>query len=93
MATRRRAFRLPPHPSGPSRCRRSTTASTVGELSIDTAEELLQEEVYTCFKYEVSKRDLIRHPASASEISRQVKLSAHDCNSESARINSSLVIR
>jgi hypothetical protein len=56
-------------------------------------EEVLQEEVYTCFKYEVSKRDLIRHPASASEISRQVKLSAHDCNSESARINSSLVIR
>jgi hypothetical protein len=25
------------------------------------------------------KRDVIRHPASSSEISRQVKLSAHDC--------------
>ena len=26
------------------------------------------------------KRDVIRHPASASEVSRQVKLSAHDCS-------------
>jgi hypothetical protein len=35
--------------------------------------------ITSLFKHEVSKRDLIRHPASASEISRQVKLSAHDC--------------